>query len=162
VAEVWYGGSVAAISGELQAAGIGHVDLYLDLLFGWPLARGLYVLGLLDCYATRFSDSYGGYLALTGYELELGGRWYPFGSGPFLQITAGGAVAAMDSNIGISGQSPLGYAAGAVLGWDFGDAGGLSLVVGVSASYLSVPEWQSFGIGFSGNLAWKPVESVRR
>ncbi len=161
-AEVWYGAGAAGLFSSLEATGVGHLDLETEVLAGWAVVPGLYLLAIAEIYGTSFKDYTGAYVIMYNAVAGAGFRWYPTPLGLFAQVSGGAAWAMIDSSLGVSEASPMGYGGSATIGWDFRLGGGFSLVAGLSAFYVSVLNWQAWGGGLSGSLAWKSGTSSRQ
>jgi len=106
--------------------------------------------------ATRFYDSYGDYLQINSYLFGGGLRVYPFNTGLVLGADAGVAKMVIDSNVGLYGVSPAGWAAAGSVAYDFSKRPtGFGLIVGIRVVYTSIGTGSSAAGTAFVDIAWK-------
>jgi hypothetical protein len=93
---------------------------------------------------------------LNSYLYGGGVRYYPFHTGLVLGADVGLAKLIALSNLGYGGTSPAGWAAAAVIAYDFNTKlTGVSLQAGLRAQYQDITGGSASAVSAFIDLAWK-------
>jgi hypothetical protein len=140
-------------------ATVSQMPIYLNIAGGWSVSENIYLIGEISGFGDRYTITLTTnefWMQINSYLVGCKVKCFPFITGLFIDAGGGLSYMVVDSSIGTTGRSSLGFGGSIGSGYDFASKpaeGGFT--IGINETLMYVENEFVNGIGIYAMYAWK-------